>query len=284
MERVVITIHPPQPDDGLLSVSDAMQQVLDAIYLLISAQQALVTPEKAFNWRLESASASSPFTVTALAVAKQPDMDISAHARHIKDVVSSGLTSLIQDGEPSWWMKPEVIDSTRALFERTLNGIARTVIDFSPDNTISIDRASATAGMRAIEGFDALSVGKEIAARIAWGEIEGIMVAVGRYQKKAAIQIRSEQYKYVWCTLSDELSDRFGGEHRLEEVWSGKLIGVKGRLNYGEGGKLSRIEAVDIREIYRTAPIDLDSLMDPDFTAGLHPVEYLRQLNEGDLG
>jgi hypothetical protein len=48
-------------------------------------------------------------------------------------------------------------------------------------------------------------------------------------------------------------------------------------------GKLSRIEAHDIREIASTAPVDLDELLDPDFTSGLDPVEYLRRPNEGEL-
>jgi len=143
MERVVITILPPDPADGLLSVVDAMQQVLDTLRLLDRAQLALATPGKSFDWLLESASTNTPLTITALAVAEQPNVDISAHVQEIKDVVSKGLTKLIWHGEPSWWMEPADIDSARALLQRNLNGIARTVIDFSPENTISIDRESA---------------------------------------------------------------------------------------------------------------------------------------------
>src|SRR6185312_16315729 len=159
MERIVITILPPHPADGLLSVTDAMQQVLDTIALFSRAQQAMASPAKAFDWRLERASTNSPLTITALAVPVHPDDDIIEHARQIKDVVSSGLVNLMDSGEPAWWMQPDVLEKARSLFERNLNGIARTEISLSDENVINIDRHRAAAGVRAIQGFDALSVG-----------------------------------------------------------------------------------------------------------------------------
>jgi len=44
MARVVITIHPTVSDERLLSVADAMQQVLDHIKLFEDAQQAMGDP------------------------------------------------------------------------------------------------------------------------------------------------------------------------------------------------------------------------------------------------
>jgi hypothetical protein len=87
----------------------------------------------------------------------------------------------------------------------------------------------------------------------------------------------------VWCYVADALRERFGSEHRMDEVWKGKLIGVEGTLVYGTGGKLKRIDATDIREMSDTPPINLDSVVDPDFMGGLDPTEYLRQLYEGEL-
>lgn len=69
----------------------------------------------------------------------------------------------------------------------------------------------------------------------------------------------------------------------MNEIWRKKTLLVEGRLVYAKGGKLSRIEATDIRERDGVAPVDLDSLLDPNFTAGLDPAEYLRQLHEGEL-
>lgn len=56
MERIVITIHPPDADGRLLTVADAMQQVLDTVRLFTRAQAALANPEDAFDWLLEKAS------------------------------------------------------------------------------------------------------------------------------------------------------------------------------------------------------------------------------------
>src|SRR5439155_10406995 len=118
---------------------------------------------------------------------------------------------------------------------------------------------------------------------IAYGEIEGLMTAAGRYYGRAAISIQTDLYGYVWCPLSKDLMAQFGDEHKMSEVWEGKTIGVEGQLIYRAGGKLSRIEARKIRVIEAAPLIDLDSVLDPHFTAGLDPVEYLNKLHEGEL-
>jgi len=67
MDRLVITIHPTPSDEGLLRVSDAMEQVIDALRVFEQAERVLVSPEEYFEWRLERTSAGSPFTVVAAA-------------------------------------------------------------------------------------------------------------------------------------------------------------------------------------------------------------------------
>jgi hypothetical protein len=79
--------------------------------------------------------------------------------------------------------------------------------------------------------------------RVAYGEIEGVMVAAGRYYNRAAIQIRSELYGLVWCILSKNLIEKFGEGHSLSDVWDGKTVGVEGKLYYSAGARLTRIEA-----------------------------------------
>lgn len=140
----------------------------------------------------------------------------------------------------------------------------------------------AGAGLRAIEAINPTDA-TDIPARIAYGEVEGQMLAAGRYNRRPAIQIRSDLYGPVWCVLSDDLVGEFGSEHRLAEVWEGKTVGVSGRLNYLRGGGLNRIDAEIVRPI-EAPPFDLNAVLDPDFTAGFDPVEYLEKLHEGDLG
>jgi hypothetical protein len=283
MERIVITIHPTPSDERLLRVSDAMQQVIDALKLFEEAKRAIASPQESFEWRLERASTNTPFTIVAVAEAIDPAVDVSAQVRRVKSEVSSGIRKLIQQQEPPWWMGPEAISLARSVFARTQNGIASTEIEFAPNEKIAIDRTEADAGIRAIAGINAINLDAELGEREAFGEIEGVMVAAGRYRGRPAIQIRSELYGFVWCPLSPKITQRFGTEHRVAEVWEGRIIGVQGRLIYATGGKLSRIEVTDIREIEVAPPIDLDSVLDPNFTAGLDPVEYLRRFHEGKL-
>jgi hypothetical protein len=283
MERLVITIHPTLSDQGLLRVSDAMQQVIDYLKLFEEAERAIASPEESFEWRLERASTNTPFTVVAVAEGLHPPIDVSDQVQRVKAEFSSGIRKLIQNRELPWWMGPDAVNLARSVFTRTQNGIGSTEIEIAPNEKLSIDRVQADAGMKAIAGISAIGVEADLAERVAYGEIEGVMVAAGRYKNRPAIQIRTELYGYVWCQLSKTIIGKFGSEHTMKDIWEGRTIGVQGRLIYGAGGKLSRIEVTDIREIESALPIDLDSVLDPSFTSGLDPIEYLRKLHEGEL-
>ena len=284
MERLTITIRPSPSEESLLRVEDAMAQVLDLIRFHKAAEQGVgaATPGQAFEWRLEQASTESPFTVVAIAEPVDPTADVTKSVQMVKLAVRGGLRALMRGDTPSW-MGPEAFSVARSLFSRTQNGVSATRIEYGPKEVVSIDRAQAETALKAISAISALALDAEIPDRWAQGEIQGLMVAVGWYAGRNAIQIRTSQYGPVWCPISEEQSKQWGGEHRIREVWEGKVLGVSGRLFY-RSGKLSRIEVDDIREIGPARPIDLDAIVDPGFTAGLDPAEYLRQLHEGELG
>lgn len=283
MNRVVITLHPARSDDAMLRVEEAMQHVLDAMKVFADAEQALGDPRQAFVWRLEKASTNSPFTVVAVAEAINPTVDVSAHVRRVEREVAGGFRDLIENRRARPWMTPATISVVQGLLARSTNGIGLTEFDFEDgEDHFAIDSSMAKAGLQAIEGINALDV-SDLAERQAYGELEGTMVAAGRYRGRPAIQIRSDLYNFVWCLLSAKLVERFGGEHRMADVWEGKTVGVTGTLHYERGGKLSKLEAHDIREIAAPRPLDLKAIFDADFTAGLEPGEYLDQLHEGTL-
>jgi len=264
MDRFIITIAPPPSDESLLGVADAMQQVIDALNIFIDAERSFTSPHEAFEWKLESATTNSPFTVVAVAHGLDSRVDISGHVGRVKSAVASGLRNLIERGERAPWMDSDAIERTKALFARNQNGIAATIINFDDAaEPLTIDPGAAGAALRAIEGITAINMA-DLPERVAFGEIEGVMIAAGRYRNRPLVE-------------------KFGGEHQMADVWRGNLIGVRGRLRYAAGGKLSLIEALEIREITTAPPIDLASVLDPDFTAGLDPIEYLRQLHEGEL-
>ena len=224
MERFVIRIHPAPTDDSKLRVTDAMQQVLDALLIFDDAQQSLGTPHEAFEWRLEQATTNSPFTVTAIAEPLNPAVDVSQHVKRVKAEVSHGMRRLIARGDRPHWMSARTMSTARQIFARTLNGIGATDIDFDVDGgVISIDPPMARAGMDAIAAINVLDVAASLPERQAYGEIEGQMPAAGRYRSAPALQIRTELYGYIWCTLSKELIARFGGQNKLRDVWTAKL-------------------------------------------------------------
>jgi hypothetical protein len=90
-------------------------------------------------------------------------------------------------------------------------------------------------------------------------------------------------YGFIWCVLSDRIVDEFGDEHTMAEIWRGRVVGVTGTLHFDRGGKLPRIDAREIREIDGVPRVDLNTVLDPDFTAGMDPLEYLEKLHAGEL-
>jgi hypothetical protein len=284
MDRVVITIHPTASDEKLLSVTDAMQQVLDSIKLFDDAQQAMGDPHTHFDWKLEKASTNSPFTVIAVAQATNPAVDVSAAVRRVKNDVAEGIRNLITLGTPPRWMTQGSFTTAKNIFVRNLNGVGETDIDFDEGHVISIKKDQASAGINALNALNIMDFDQELAPRLSFGEIEGVMVAAGRYRNREALQIRNEMYGFIWCILSKDIIKRFGDEHSMSDIWKGKTLGIQGRLNYLAGGKLATIDAIDVREIEAAPLIDLEAILDPEFTAGMDPHEYLERLHEGQLG
>jgi hypothetical protein len=279
--RIVIKISPDPSGKDMLRVEDAMLQVIDFLRLFAEAEG--VAADHKFDWRLERASTASPFTVTALAEPFDPSVDITPHIRKVKTEVSQGLRNIIQRGEIPDWVNLQAASPAQNFFHRNQNGVGNTEIDFEDDDVLLIDRTKADAGVKAIAARTAIDVSAELIEREAFGEIEGVMVAAGRYRNQPAIQIRSELYGFVWCTLPKRVVDKFGDEHSIKDVWKGQSIGVQGKLSYAAGGKLTKIEVHDLREMPVAPLIDLDSILDPNFTSGLSPSEYLYQFHEGEL-
>ena len=117
-------------------------------------------------------------------------------------------------------------------------------------------------------------------ARTAYGEIEGRLAAVGTYHRKPALLLRTTLYGDVWCVLAAHLIGQWGDAQRVSDIWKGKKLTVNGKLTYWRGGRLARIDAETVRE-RSTPPLDIEELLDAQFTAGLDPVEYLGRLHEG---
>ncbi len=257
-----------------------MLQVLDTLTIFEAAGQSLGSSDEAFEWKLEKASTNTPFTVVARAQAIDPAVNITAHVQKVKAEVSRGLKALIEDKQAAPWMRPEVLKTMRGMLARNLNGIGQTDIDFEADAAAFVlDQKEAARGVSAVEAIN-VTEADDLPERESYGQIDGLLISAGRYQRKEAVSILTDLYGPVSCVLSPELVKRFGDAQVIGDVWRGKTIAVTGRLAYGKGGKLLKIDAQDI-EYVDAARVDLRDVLDADFTSGLDPIHYLEQLHAG---
>jgi hypothetical protein len=271
----------------MLRVDDALQQVLDFLKLSDDAKALLEVGEAAFEWRLEWASTNSPFTLSAIAEPVGAELpDVVEYAEGIKLRVSGALQDCASGLPPPRWLSPHSARALVSLFRRNANGLASTLIDF--DGTapaIEIDRALAEKVVPTLEiEMVHLLQEVEIPVRYAYGELDGRIVSAGRYRNRPAFQLETMLYGLVWCVLSPELAERCGVLQSLADVWHGKPLVVLGRLSYAKGGqKVARMDVDEIRE-KEVPSVKIEDVLDPEFTAGLDPVDYLNRLHGGDLG
>ncbi len=279
--QIVITVEPSGAEPGgLLKVDDALRQVLAFLRVAEEGKSSLGRVHEDFEWFLYQASTQSPFRVVATAIAVNPTVDVTEHVTAVKEVTSRAFQRIVDGGAPPGWLRQDGVTAMREFFGRNANGIARTMLDFINVGVVEVDQAKAAA---VAPNLQPLFLAPEIPARTARGEIEGRLVTVGRYYNRPALNLRTSLYGLVWCVLADNLVEQWGDEQRISAVWRGKRLIVYGRLLYGAGGKLSRVEVENVRE--REAPrIDIEKVFDSEFTSGLDPVEYLERLHEGKVG
>lgn len=286
MEKLVIRIHPRESDEGLLRVADAMEQVLDLLRLHDAARGGVARTEEPFEWRLERAATNSPLTITARAEPRDPHANVDDYVRLVTREFRAGFDDLVRRGTPAWWMDPDSVSTAARILERNENGVGLTeVVPQGQDvvEPLRIDRDTAVAGIKAIAGVDVLSIEAMTGESEAWGEVRGVLVNAGVYRRQPALRILTPDYGSVWCRLQPEVAATFGHDKTLDEAWKGVGIAVEGRLIYGAGGRLTRIIAIDVRELAEPPRVDLDSVIDGNFTEGMDPIEYLRRLHEGEL-
>lgn len=284
MKQITIVVEPNPAHGQLLGVADAFQQVIDMLRIHADARRAVAAPEERFEWRLERASTNSPLTITARADPLNPEADVTHYVDEVTRQFQQGIADLVERSIPPWWMDPETEALVTAVTKRNQNGIGRTLFDGGPGLRIQIDKAVAQKAQQTIEAADVLAVDVASGATRAWGIVQGLMVNAGTWYRRPAIRIITNEYGAVWCVLTPEVMHAYGHKATLEDIWLNKGLSVEGRLVYRAGNRLSHIVATDVQELPKPPRIDLDSVVDPDFTGGLDPVEYLRRLHAGDLG
>jgi hypothetical protein len=261
--KVRLVVYPSGSGDDTLTVSDAMQQVLDHFALLSKAEARDPSSNAKVVWKLESASTNSPFTIEASAISSNPEVSVVRQALQARRTMSNDLTRLYRGEAKPDWFDDEAEGAMRRIIERSLNGIART--DF-----VAEDAKEAAE----IEDL----------SRKEFGSIEGQLDSLRPYNNKPAIMLKERlSGRVVPCVLSRDLADSIGQLHRWNEVWSNRRVTVSGQCHYDKDGALRRIDAHDV-ERHIARDVNISEIRDPNFSSGVASKEHLRRQWGDDHG
>jgi hypothetical protein len=256
-ETVTIVVHPSGADADTLTVEDAMQQVLDIFKLLSKAEVERVGHDNVV-WRLQSASANSPFTVSAVAVATDPVTIVDQEAHQAKVALGEGWMGLISARAKAAWIDAPAQEILSRILARSLNGIGRTDIRFDDDEIppIVIDHQAASRADTYLKLIAAEEAAEhEDLTRTEYGGLEGNITDITTYYRKPAFVIRERiSGRELKCVLITPAAQAALGGHEWREAWSNRRVFVSGKIYYNESGQVLRIDAEELTEIETTNP------------------------------
>ena len=282
-EQVSITVQASSAHPDVLSVQDAMQQVLDFFELL--------TPEDAketkFVWKLKIASTNSPFTVQGEAVSLEAGVNVVPSARSRKKFLADYFRDALAGRKPSrQFQRRKRTAVVRKILNRNTNGIGLTTASFGlGEDDIKITPTLAQIGIRIIDReenqFNEL-LGKR--DRVENGSIEGTLVEVGTDYNQPAFLVRDRRTNLdVWCRVDRDLQDTISDAATFADVWEHRRVIVRGKLRYDSDGNLTRVYASSIRSL-NARVMTLHDIADKEFSGKMGAAEYLSRLREGELG
>ena len=276
-ERIKVEIRASGAHPDVLTVQDAMRQVLDIFELLNSDKSGV-------EWKLASATTNSPFLLEGEAVSLEPSVDVSVIARAQKADALEGLRDVARGKYPSNWEGSNRITVAKRLFRRNLNGVGSTKINFDIDEVVVTPVIAQTAlntlelKVESHSLFD-LPPGKQEV-----GSLEGTFADLTTYRNLPAVRIiEAHTKRTIWCRLSNDLQEKFGDKATFKDIWEHKRVIVRGRIKYDDDGKIDHVFATDIQKL-ESKSVGLERIKDRDFTGGLSIVEYLDRFREGSLG
>jgi hypothetical protein len=278
-EKVSVTVRASGAHPDVLTVQDAMRQVLDIFDLLSSGANG----KQGVEWKLAMATTNSPFHLEAEAVSFEPAVDISVVARAQKHLVAEGLLAIANGIVPEYW-EPKRLEIAKRFYRRNLNGVGATIIDFEIGQPIQVTPVFAEQAIEALDQktmsnlYD-LPVGKEEV-----GSVEGAFAQLSSYRNNPALAIiDSRTKKIIWCVLSEKLQADLSDKARYEDFWKHSRVIVSGRLRYDKNGTIALVDADDIQRI-ESRVVNLNTIKNPNFTSGLSTSEYLDRFRDGSLG
>lgn len=274
-ERIKVVIRASDAHRDVLTVQDAMRQVLDIFDLLAGDGDGV-------EWKLARATTNSPFYLEGEAVSLEPAVDVTVIARTQKLTLARNLQALASGEEPR---DPDFhLATARRLLARNLNGIGATSIDFEIGEPIVFTPPVARAALdalntRAGQGLFAITRPREEV-----GSIEGTLSFLGTHWNQPAVRVlESKSRTYIWCRLNAELQRQFHDKTTYTDIWQHRRVIVRGRLKYAPDGGIDYVLATDIQRL-DAEEVPTSALADRTFTNGLSVVEYLDKFRDGTLG
>lgn len=277
--KIKVVVYPSGAADEALTVSDAMQQVLDYFSLLSKAEARMPGSQVSVVWRLESATTNSPFTVEAKAVSSDPELSVDRQALQARLALQDGLGKLLRGEAKPTWFDRDAETVMRRILSRNLNGVGRTDVILEPEPPIVLDHRSA----RRMQNFLDLRAAEEAAqaedlSRKEFSSVEGHAIGLTTHYRKPAIEIRERlSGREIKCVLPTITADTIGSQHQWKEVWSNQRVVVTGVCHYDKLGNITLIDAEDVTRI-EARDIPIADVRDPDFSSGLEPQEHLDRL------
>lgn len=281
-DRVSLVIHPSATGAPELDVRDAMMQVHDFFDLLSVTNQ--FEKEQTVIWLLEKATTNSPFTVEAACYSKDPTDMLDGVGADIVRSAIAGIVALIENRPPLDWPDLQPVRVVKRLFERNLNSIGKSDLYLvNTDVSVSVLPREAERGIKYIEELLGESLtGKQNLSRTEFGTAEAIILTAQTYYGAPALLLKDWlSGERVICVLSKDVASEMGGEHSLSAVWEGKRLRITGQLNYDRQGKLTKIDADFIEEVF-FSDVGLTEIRALDVTGGRDPQSYLDLIRRED--
>lgn len=243
---ISITIHPSAVKGEYLTVEDAMLQVLDMISAVEAAESSSEASRK-IVWQLTDAHTNSPpFTVTAQAFSKDPEVSVALEAGRALSHIHSDVQNLL-DGKPPNWFTPEVEKPLVRALKRNLNGISHTSVKIDDLHAFTVSPPKAQRAIDWIEDHKEKPYSLE---RSEVGTVEGEVIGLTRHYNAPALVVRERlSGEKAVCVLSAKLAEQIGPEHSWMEVWQDETHRFSGDLHFSKDGALKRIAASHIEKV-----------------------------------
>jgi hypothetical protein len=282
-ERVTVIVRPSTSHPDILTVQDAMRQVLDFFDLLTPEDQE----GAGLVWNLSVASTNSPLTVIGEAASLNPAIDVSVIARAQRQAVAEQLRSYTSGRRPARALSRKRREIYKRIFVRNTNGIGETdAILGSTVSPIQITPSIAAVGISTLSRdereFDEFVL--ENRGREEIGSIEGHLLDVGTEYNQPSILIRERKSgAEIWCRVDATVKHEISEASSFEDVWDRKRVIVRGRISYNSDGDIVRVRATSV-ETVDARRMTFHDIKDNNFTDGLSINEYIDRLREGEIG